>query len=299
MEGATISAVIPTYNRPNLFRETFESVIQQTRQPDEIIIIDDSDEDYVSKIRKEYDNLPDIKHIRDESHESLGDVLNTGIQRVSGDFIFMMDDDDRATPQLIERELAKIHEEDISLCTAEHQLIDKSGNKRDIREISLGEDELETLLLGNELWTPSGVLYRTEVVETVGDFDATMSLGSDWDFFIRVARDYGIGYIDEPLVEYRIHDDQMTSEEDVDDTKQLLATIHRKYGSDARSQGVSFYRQFQSQKHMWIAGDYSRLPNKLTKGVFHIALGVMWCPEKVINISHRVRQFVQYIKTND
>lgn len=286
MKHSSVSAVIRTYNRPQLFRECFDSVVKQTKQPDEIIIVDDSEHDYVSEVREEYgDELPDIKHLRNNDHVGQGDVLNTGLEAVSGDYIFIIDDDDKVHAELIEKELHKISKEKLDFCTAEHQFIDLDGVDCGVRDISLGESPLCTLLLKNELWTPSGILFKKEIIEKIGYFDEEMSLGEDWDFFIRVAREYKIGVIDEPLIDYRIHDSQITAESHVKETKQLLSTINTRYGTDAKSEGFRFYREFKSNQHIWIAGDYDKTPLQLLLVAYHVFVCLLWFPERLIHIA--------------
>lgn len=287
---------MPTYNRADLFEETLCSVVSQERPPDEIIVVDDSEEDYVTPLSEEYlsDGQIELTHIRGKEHATLGDVLNTGLDHVSGEYIFMIDDDDIAKPSLIRKELEKIQEKKLDFCTAEHEMIDMSGDVQQTHSIELKENALKTLLFENELLTPSGVLYKTEIIDEVGGFDPEMSLGSDWDFFIRIASEYEIGYVDQKLIKYRVHNNQMTSENKSKEVRQLLSTVHQKYEEDAREVGFGFYREFNSHTHMWIAGQYDNLSNRLTKGVYRIILAFVWYPERLVNLPSLIKRGLKY-----
>src|SRR5262249_61215582 len=94
-----ISIVIPCYNGGRFLPETLQSVLGQTRKPDEIIVVNDGSTDpaTLELLR----SLPPEIRVVHKLNEGLGYARNTGIEASSGDLILMLDDDDLITPECL------------------------------------------------------------------------------------------------------------------------------------------------------------------------------------------------------
>jgi glycosyltransferase involved in cell wall biosynthesis len=97
-----VSVVIPTYYRNDWLRTAIESATSQTYEPIEIIVVDDSGERYAESVAREYD----VTYIAHERNQGGNPARNTGIAASNGEYIQLLDDDDRLLPTKIEKHVA-------------------------------------------------------------------------------------------------------------------------------------------------------------------------------------------------
>jgi glycosyltransferase involved in cell wall biosynthesis len=210
-----VSVVIPTYNRGELLRETIDSVLAQTYHDFEIIVVDDGSTDNTAQLLTRYQD--DVRLVY-RAHKNCGVAAtrNHGIRLARGEFLAFLDSDDRWLPQKLERQLqfADAHPE-YGLIATEISSFNKRGavkaqNKTATYRIKNGH-VVEHLLFGNWIQT-STVLARRECVQAVGGFDEEVGqFGEDWLTWMRIAARSAIYFMPEPLVEYRIHEESLTS----------------------------------------------------------------------------------------
>ena len=204
----TISVVIPNYNYGRFIGEAIESVLAQTYQPIEIVVVDDGSTDDSVKIIESFGDK--VKLIKQENG-GVGKARNTGIKNSAGSYIAFLDADDVWLPKKIELQVKffETHAE-IGLVTAATREFDADRNT--ITEYLDGKGGwcAEDLLLFNQRVVNgpgSSSLIKREVVEQVGGFDENKQMhpSEDWEFCYRVAQKYKLGFLPEILVEYRNH----------------------------------------------------------------------------------------------
>src|SRR5438552_1251330 len=96
-----VSVIIPSYNHAHFLPESIESVLQQTIQDFEIVVIDDGSTDDTAAIVAKY---PQVRYLRQENR-GLAAALNTGIRETSGRFLIFLDADDKLLPCALEASL--------------------------------------------------------------------------------------------------------------------------------------------------------------------------------------------------
>lgn len=197
-----VSVIIPTYRRAHLVTRAIASVLNQTFQDLEIIVVDDcSPDDTKSAVLSIGD--PRIRYLRHERNKGLPSGRNTGIAAARGQYIAFLDDDDGWLPEKLERQLAVIEGYGAVLCGA---LI----NGERVKIFRGQEVELSDLRKGNE-FDPSSLLADAAILRRVG-FDESLRQGEDWDAFIRLAQQCKLRYLAEPLLLYDDGDhDRMTN----------------------------------------------------------------------------------------
>lgn len=188
----TISVVISTYKRAGLVPRAIQSVLQQTYQDFEIIVVDDCSPDNTREVVMA---IPDkrILYLRHDINKGLPAGRNTGIDASRGMYVAFLDDDDEWHPEKLEIQLKAIEGHDAVLSGA---LINNTRVKLHSRIIVTVDD----LRKGNE-FDPSSLLAKTSVLRDLR-FDESLRQGEDWDAFIRIAQKYSIGYVAEPLLLY-------------------------------------------------------------------------------------------------
>jgi glycosyltransferase involved in cell wall biosynthesis len=179
-----VSVVIPTYNRPNLIGRAIRSVLNQTYQDFEIIIIDDSPNDETEKVEKEF-NDKRIKYIRNEIRRGFSGAKNQGVEESNpaSKYIAFLDDDDEWLPLFLEKTIKELEEKnDIVMVNTVAVL--KSQNGKMIKEIPCGTSKFWGSAIG------SGSLIRKEIFNQENIWYDEKMLFEDLDFGIRVLKDH-------------------------------------------------------------------------------------------------------------
>ena len=202
----SISVIIPTYNYGRFIADAIHSLLAQTRLPDEIIVIDDGSTDDTAEVVEKFSD--DVKYIRQEN-AGVSAARNRGVAKSSGDLIAFLDADDMLEPTALEKQVQKFRDPTIGLVHCGMREFD-SATGATLRIRTDGGDAAiaENLLLweGAVIAGPGGaVLVSRKAFDDAGGFDTRINVGEDWDFCYRVARKFKVGFVPEPLVNYRIH----------------------------------------------------------------------------------------------
>lgn len=217
-----ITAVITTYKRETemVFR-ALNSVLQQTLNDIEVIVVDDSPCDYpfredVKKMVLSQKQLHPRRNIRIIQHEkNLGACAarNTGLEVAKGDYIAFLDDDDEWVPEKLEKQISLMSDPNVGLVYCGHYLQDdRTGKRIKVRTECFHGDVFKKLLDHNFIGSTSFPVIRTETIKEAGGFDIMMKSAQDYDMWLRIAKRHIIEYIDEPLVIYHTHaGEQITS----------------------------------------------------------------------------------------
>lgn len=201
-----ISVVIPTYNRANQIEQAIQSVIEQTYQNLEILVVDDGSTDETEKIVRSISDER-IRYIRLERNSG-GPALprNIGVKNAEGSIIAFLDSDDRWLAWKLEHQMEfwKQHPEYAMIyctfftCSGERVIGVTPGEAVGREELS--GDILLLLLRRNTIGAPT-ILLRKESFDTCGGYDSSYQCLEDWEFVLRFSSRYQIGFLDEVLVE--------------------------------------------------------------------------------------------------
>lgn len=200
-----VSIVLPTYNRAHLLPGAIESVLAQTWQHLELIVVDDNSPDQTAEVVAGYDD-PRIRYLKNDPNLRLPRALNRGFAEARGEFLTWTSDDNFFAPTAIERMVGRLQKGDCDFVYADYWLFaetDPSGEPVVIRQDRL-PDALR-LEKGNHIG--ACFLYTRRLYETVGDYDPELFLVEDYDYFIRASKQFSFCHIPEPLYYFR-RDDQ-------------------------------------------------------------------------------------------
>lgn len=204
----TVSAVIPTYNGTRYLAEAVHSVMAQTYEVLEIIVVDDGSQEDIEKILSPF--FPKVNYVRQENAGPAA-ARNHGISIAKGDLIAFLDDDDVWHPTKIAVQVSRLIENPrCALVYSYAELIDENGrvipNEAPVpTEFPCGSVYLE-FLRKNRINTPSVTLVRREVFEEIGLFDENKECISceDYDLWLRIASNYEVLFCPETIASYRI-----------------------------------------------------------------------------------------------
>ena len=206
-----VSVIIATYNRAHIISHAIESVLKQTCKDYEIIVVDDGSSDGTEQLLRER-YAEKIVYIGREANAGLSAARNTGIQAARGRYVAILDDDDLWLPEKLEMQICLIEKQPSlglvycnSFTVNEHDEV--LGELKGTKKGTIFDD----LLSSNCLGPPSGVLLPKKVFAQTGYFDEDLTALEDWDLWIRVAQWYAIDFVERPLLKYRVHSNNMSS----------------------------------------------------------------------------------------
>lgn len=200
-----VSVVLPVYNVAPHIRDTIKSLLNQTFQDFELLVIDDcSTDNTVERVRAMAD--PRVRLLQNPENLGRAGTDNAALQHVRGKFIAKMDGDDLCHPERLARQVAVLEQRpDINVVGSWMQNFGASSylNRYPTEPEAAQVFTLFTLPTGN----PS-VMLRTSLFREQGMFyDAALRQTEDYDFFARYIRELRIVTLPEPLIEYRVPPD--------------------------------------------------------------------------------------------
>jgi glycosyltransferase involved in cell wall biosynthesis len=207
-EKARITVVIPCFNLGRYLHEAVESVLLQSYQQLEIIIVDDgSTDEFTTWLLQNFDRpKTTIVH---QANAGLAATRNRGIARASGRYICCLDPDDRLRPEFFAEAVGVLErEQDVALVSGFFQMFDEREDT-----FRYSSCEFPDMLAYNQAIEPA--VFRRDAWEKAGGYCETFSASGieDWDLWIGFLElGYRAHVIPEIVWEYRIRPDQMSTE---------------------------------------------------------------------------------------
>ncbi len=203
----TLSIIIPTYNHAHFLRTALDSIRAQTFDGWEAIVVNNFSEDGTVDVVQSY-NDPRIQLVNFANQGIIAAARNHGLSLTQAPFVAFLDSDDFWYPQKLQHCMDKLADGYDLVCHAE--IWAGPGERR--RTMHYGPEAratYESLLLEGNCISTSAVVVRREWLERVGGFSVQPEFvtAEDYELWLKLARDGAkIGFIDEVLGEYLIHD---------------------------------------------------------------------------------------------
>ena len=213
MHMPTVSIIIPTFNRSHYLQMAIQSILNQTYQDFEIIIVDDGSTDDTKKVASSFG--PKVIHFY-QSNQGPSVARNVGLHRARGKYLALLDCDDLFLPDRLERgvkaldrmpHVGLVHGE-VEVIDSEGQIIPEETNynqKLYAKERKEGSSYLR-ILKGNAMF-PSTILFRRECFERAGLFNPAFAPREDYDWYLRLALSHQVYLLEgPPVTSYRLHE---------------------------------------------------------------------------------------------
>jgi glycosyltransferase involved in cell wall biosynthesis len=211
---ATLSVVIPTYNRASFLKGAIHSVLAQDFVDFEIIVVDDGSTDPTPELLESY---PQIRAVR-QDHRGVSAARNAGIARASGHLLAFLDSDDLWFPKKLATQIAFFETHPNALICQTEEIWIRNGlrvNPKKRHKKPSGmifERTLELCLV-----SPSAVMMQRRLLDEVGWFDEALPACEDYDLWLRTACRFPVHLIPTPLVIKRGgHKDQLSRQPGLD-----------------------------------------------------------------------------------
>lgn len=217
MKNITISVVIPTHKRPELLRRSIQSVLDQIRLPDEIIIVDDAACTETKELVEEY-GLQWLTYIENSDGSGASSSRNLGAEIATGDYIAFLDDDDVWLPSKLEKQSKLIMHDGLDVCFSrlsvqyENSSISYSTSASNVSNPSL------EILMENYIGGTISAVIRRSLFTSVGGFDLGFKAREEYDLWIRLIHaGASVGVVEAPLaIAYRSLDNRARVSSSVD-----------------------------------------------------------------------------------
>src|SRR3712207_4505051 len=209
LDAALVSVVIPCYNQAHFLNEAIESVLAQSYPNFEIVVVDDGSTDDTSKVAARY---PSVRCLR-QTNRGLSGARNSGLAASEGEYVVFLDADDRLLPEALEAGVGCLKASpECAFASGRYRFIAEDGSfLREPRERLVEKDSYVALLQRNYIGPPPVVVYRRDVLASVGGFDDSADASADSDMYLRIAARFPICSHEGVVAEYRRHGTNMSS----------------------------------------------------------------------------------------
>lgn len=237
-----VSIIIPNYNHAVFLKERIDSVLNQTYQNYEVIILDDSSSDNSVEVITNYEGFPCISHIviNDTNSGSPFIQWEKGIQMAKGELIWIAESDDTCEVNLLETLVSEFDKDEkcvLAFCKSikintEGYKVGEEGLSHSFHMNGL-EFIKKHLCRHNYIANASSVIFKKNILNSIDQSFTNYRGCGDWIFWIEISNCGNIAYNNSPLNYFRIH--------------QTNTTIQQAFSGKNESEGVKVY-QFMRQK---------------------------------------------------
>jgi glycosyltransferase involved in cell wall biosynthesis len=304
-----VDVVIPAFNAGRYINQTLESVALQGDTVQSVIIVNDGSTDNTAQVIAAFcQNHPHLTvHLIHQENQGLANARNAGIKAASAPFIALLDADDVWLAHKLSIQLALFNgtsDPKLGLVYCSYALIDENSKPilgdNIIIEPRLRGEVFSRLQTGNFIsGSGSSVLIRSSAFQEIGYFDETLVASEDWDMWLRIAKKFTFDYVNQALVQIRVHPNNMQK----DFLRMLTSDLSMLNKFSRHGQHNYFllwkirtilYKKKVSAKSIpgfdacepWVRSQLSDTQNQIW-GVFMAPLNSIWEPLK------KVRNFLQ------
>ncbi len=253
-----VSIVIPTCDRAEMLRCAISSVLAQTWQDFELLVVDDASKDHTAGVVASFSD-PRIVYLKQEQRIGGAAARNRGIDCARGEVVAFLDDDDEWLPMKLEKQMVLFERRPISLglVYTGYWIIDKESGKVVQQKIPTKQGDLSReIFIRNWVGGSSSVAVRKSCLLAVHGFDPSLPSFQDYDLWIRMAKKFEFDFVKEPLLKYHLHQQKIWTNPDA--LIRGLDLMLKKHGQSASlkrnlanyylSLGAGFCRQGEAGK---------------------------------------------------
>jgi len=184
-----VSVVVPVHNGEATIRTALESILRQTYSEFELLVIDDGSTDSTPELLEDMSRRDRrVRVLRNPSAMGLGWTLNRGVAEARGDWIARMDADDVAHPERLMRQLRALQADpSIHVLGTQAVEVDAAGRARGVRRVPLAPEDVRAVLPWTNPIVHPSVMFRREVILSVGSYDPSLRHAEDYDLWLRCA----------------------------------------------------------------------------------------------------------------
>ena len=250
-----VSVVIPAYNVADLVGRAIDSVLGQTYQSFEILVVDDGSGDETAAVAAARSDA--AVRVISKQNRGLSSARNRGIDEATGEYIAYLDADDYWEPGKLESQIGLLQANpDLGFCSTAARVIDDRGETMNVWSCpSIQGSSLKAIFSRNATvaGSGSGVVVRTRLQRRVGYFDENLRSLEDIDMWMRLSALTGYACIDNPLAVILKRPDSMSRHLDVMRDSAIRVMRKNRHLLDQRDQG-----RFWQGAYASVLADYAK-----------------------------------------
>lgn len=264
MSTPKITVIMAVYNNATYLKHAIDSILQQTFQDLELLVVDDGSTDGSGDIIKRYSD-PRIRLLENPVNKGVIYSRNRALKQAKGKFIAILDSDDMAVKDRLDCQYEHLMKNRLLAMTGGHaEVIDLKGFPTgELFRMPISPDDVSVEMLFRNVFVNSSVMVRKEVMEQVGGY-REIGLSEDYDLAFRINERCQVDNLDKILVQYRVHADNISAKK----TDLMLRGEEKVVQNMHASLGISPDIQLQKTHLSFIRGEQSFHPELLD--YFHL-----------------------------
>ncbi len=211
MVSPTVSVVMCVYNGERYLDEAIDSILRQSMEDFEFVIVDDGSTDGTGEILRRYAAAEDRVRVVTRPHEGIIGAANHGCGLARGRYIARMDADDVAVPDRLEKEVAFLEAHpNVAVVGGAIQMINDSGVTLETITLPQGDQEIKDLLLRENAMAHVAAVFRRDVLNAVGGYRGAFAQAEDYDLWLRVADCHELANLPDVVMHCRTRPDSVS-----------------------------------------------------------------------------------------
>lgn len=205
-----VSILMSVFNGEEYLRSAIQSIMDQTVDAWEALVVDDGSTDSSARIVAEYAAVDQRVHLLQIDHSGQARALNHGLAFVRAPYVARIDHDDLMKPHRLADQLECMTEnQDLVLLGSSAEFVDSTGRPYFVHQMPLDDSSLRKALVRYNPFFHSATMLRTDAAREVGGY-RDLPAAQDYDLWMRMSRVGQLGNLGEPLVSLRIHRARVT-----------------------------------------------------------------------------------------
>ena len=197
-DSPKVSVIVPTYNRANRLEGTLRSIVSQTYQDFELIVVDDGSTDNTSKV---IESFPSAQYLPMKKNSGVSKARNIGLACAKGKFICFLDSDDLWKEKKLEIQIHWMESNtDNQVCYTDEIWVRNGVRVNQMNKHRKYTGDIFRHCLALCIVSPSSVMIRAKLFSEIGNFDESLPACEDYDLWLRIAVKYAFHFIEEPLI---------------------------------------------------------------------------------------------------
>jgi len=222
-----ITVLMPVYNGELYIRDAIDSILRQSIEDFELLIINDASTDRTVEIVESYSD-PRIRLVHNEVNLKVCATLNRGLELSRGQYIARMDSDDISCSTRLEKQKTFLeNNQNMALVGSWAEIIDKKGNVQGTKTLLTDSPLLKWKLLFCNTFIHSSIMFRKSSVLSLQGYNPTYTLTEDYDLWSRISIEHEIANIPEVLVKWREWGGSVSSAKTEEQQKETLEISRR------------------------------------------------------------------------
>lgn len=204
-----VSVVIAVFNCEDFLERSIQSILNQTYQNIELIIVDDASKDNTHSILEKYQDNNLVHIIYNQQNLGISKSRNIGGRKAKGKYIAVQDADDVSFPTRIEKQVKFLELKEGVVLLGTRRINIKNNIRSSGRYYD--EDNINKIIYLTNPFAHTSAIIRKEIYDKIGGYNENYITTVDYELYIRLIKYGKIAMIDEELVEYYVHSNSISA----------------------------------------------------------------------------------------